>query len=272
MKKVFTNSEIVHAFNMQDQPEGRTANGSMYFYDKKIYSYGNHYLLGEFTDSNTIIINDKGYSNTTARHISLLRDATRDKRQFFTTQIEADLVLDEIKNLLGLLSRTRLKASFYNASIDRLFKSYFEYIDFKKMRTKAKKDPEHREILRLFKSFYNNSANLLEDIKVQDKKERERKTKETQKKLKDWRTFKTSWFRNQTQQDYLRVDRANNIIETSQNVKISIEEGKRLLKLIKAKNIVGQKVDNRYIVRAFDSMLKIGCHNITIKEINRLKL
>lgn len=272
MKKVFTNSEIMHVFNMQEQPEGRTANGSIYFYNKNIYSYGKHYILGTFTDPKTIIINDKGYSSTTARHISLLKDATRDKQQFFKTQVEADLVLSEIKNLLGLLSRTRLKAGFYNASIDRLFKSYFEYIDFKKMRTEAKKNPDHREILRLFKSFYNNSINLLEDIKTQDKKEREKKAKETQKKLKDWRSFKTSWFRNQTKQDYLRVDTQKNIIETSQNVKITIDEGKRLLKLIKAKNIVGQKVDNKYIVRAFDSILKIGCHNITIKEINRLKL
>ena len=58
MKTVFTNSEIVHAFNLQDQPHGRTSNGSMYFRDNKIYSYGSHYLLGEFIDDETIIIED----------------------------------------------------------------------------------------------------------------------------------------------------------------------------------------------------------------------
>ena len=72
MKTVFTNNEIVHVFNEQNQNEGRTSNGSMYFYNNEIYSYGSHYLLGEFLDNNTILINDKGYSNTTSKHISLL--------------------------------------------------------------------------------------------------------------------------------------------------------------------------------------------------------
>ncbi len=82
MKTVFTNSEIVHAFNLQDQPNGRTLNGSMYFEYKKIYSYGSHYLLGEFIDNNTIIINNKGYSVTTSKHISLLTNATGIKDNF----------------------------------------------------------------------------------------------------------------------------------------------------------------------------------------------
>lgn len=272
MKTVFTNSEIVHAFNLQNQDKGRTSSGGMFFYKKRIYSYGHHYILGEFIDSNTIMINDRGYSVSTSKHIGLLSRATRDKKQFYITQTDTDLVLGEIKKLLKLLSRTRLKASYYNATIDRLFKSYFDYIDFKKMRTKSKKNPKHREILKLFKSFYSNAEDLLEDIKIQLKKEKEIRVKETQKKLKDWRSFKTKWFVNKTNQDYLRVDRENNIIETSQNVKISIDEGKRLLRLIKEKNIVGQRVDNKFIVNAFDSVLKVGCHNITIKEINRLKL
>ena len=83
MKTVFTNSEIVHVFNEQNQFEGRTSNGSMYFYNNKIYSYGSHYLLAEFLDNNTILINDKGYSNTTSKHISLITLATRNRKQYF---------------------------------------------------------------------------------------------------------------------------------------------------------------------------------------------
>ena len=52
------------------------------FRDNKIYSYGSHYLLGEFIDDETIIINNEGYSVTTSKHIGLLINATRDKRQF----------------------------------------------------------------------------------------------------------------------------------------------------------------------------------------------
>ena len=86
MKTVFTNSEIVHVFNEQNQNEGRTSTGSMYFYNNKIYSYGSHYLLGHFIDNETILINDTGYSNTTSKHIYLLQDATRNRKQYFTTK------------------------------------------------------------------------------------------------------------------------------------------------------------------------------------------
>jgi hypothetical protein len=60
-------------------------------------------------------------------------------------------------------------------------------------------------------------------------------------------------------------------IETSQGVKIPIIEAKRLLKLIDTKNIIGERVDNRFIVKSFDNILKVGCHNIDIKEINYIK-
>ena len=216
MKTVFTNSEIVHAFNLQDQPNGRTTNSSMYFEYKKIYSYGSHYLLGEFIDENTIIINDEGYSVTTSKHISLLTNATRDKRQFFKTEIEPEIVINQLKIFLKLLSRTRLKADYYTTTINNLFKNYFEYVDFKK----PKKSKEHRQIAKLYKDF---------------------------------------------------IDKAKNIIETSQGVKIPIQEGKRLLKLIDLKKIVGARIDNKYIVNAFNGLLKVGCHNIELKEINNIK-
>ena len=271
MKTVFTNSEIVHEFNLQEQSYGRTPNSSMYFEYKKIYSYGSHYLLGEFIDDNTIMINNTGYSNTTSKHISLLRNATRDKRQFFITETKRDLVLNELKDLLNKLTRTRLKADYYKSTIDRLFTSYFEYIDFTKTRTKAKKNKEHREILKLYTEFYASTEDLLQVIQEQQKKEKEKNQKEVQKKLKKWRLFETNWFSNPTNKDFLRVDKANNIIETSQGVKIPVEEGKRLLKLIDLKKIVGERVDNKYIVKALNGVLKVGCHNITMKEINNIR-
>ena len=267
MKTVFTNSEIVHAFNLQDQSNGRTSNGSMYFTDNKIYSYGSHYLLGEFIDKETIIINNKGYSVTTSRHIGLLTNATRDKRQFFKTDIEPEIVIDELKNLFKLLSRTRLKADYYTNTINNLFKNYFAYVDFKK----PKKSKEHRQIVKLYKEFTESAENLLEVVKEQNKKDKEKKLKEVKKKLKKWRTFETNWLSNQTGKDFLRIDKTNNIIETSQGVKIPIEEGKRLLKLIDLKKIVGARIDNKYIVNAFNGLLKVGCHNIELKEINNIK-
>ena len=77
MKKVFSsNYEVIHTFAQRTHPEGRNSSSSVFFEGDKIYSYGYHYLLGEFLDTNTILINDKGYGNSTSKHISILMGAT----------------------------------------------------------------------------------------------------------------------------------------------------------------------------------------------------
>jgi len=50
MRKVFSNSsDVIHKFVERSQNEGRSAN--CYFEGDKIYSYGRHYLLGEFVNN-----------------------------------------------------------------------------------------------------------------------------------------------------------------------------------------------------------------------------
>ena len=105
MKTVFTNSEIVHIFNEQNQNKGRTSSGSMYFYNNKIYSYGSHYLLAEFLDNDTIMINNKGYSSTTGKHISLITSATRNRKQYFINETDYKIVNQNIKEYLNKLVR-----------------------------------------------------------------------------------------------------------------------------------------------------------------------
>jgi len=170
MKTVFTNSEIVHKFNEQSQNQGRTSNNNIYFYDNKIYSYGSHYLLGEFIDKETIIINDKGYSKSTLKHIYLLISATRDKKQFFTTKIETKTVLNTIKDYLSKLTRARKTKQFYLNEINSTIKMYFDFLEYTKQKTKYNKIKEHREIKIIANNFYNNFENLQEQIKEQQKK------------------------------------------------------------------------------------------------------
>ena len=269
MKTVFTNSEIVHVFNEQNQYEGRTSTGSMYFYNNKIYSYGSHYLLGHFIDNDTIIINDTGYSNTTSKHIYLLQDATRNRKQYFITQTEYKTVNESIKDYLNKLTRATKKKEYYLSRINDTLKMYFDYLEYTKQKTKHKKYKEHRETLRLANDFYNNFDSLQETIKESNRKQAVKDKKAIIQKVKDWKSLKINWFRNKTNNDFLRLN--NDFIETSQNVKIPILEAKRLLKLIEHKNIIGQRVDNRFVVKAFNSVLKVGCHNIPVKEINYIK-
>ncbi|MEN8965969.1 MAG: hypothetical protein ABF250_08285 [Polaribacter sp.] len=269
MRTVFTNTEIMHVFNEQNQHKGRTSNNSIYFYDNKIYSYGSHYLLGKFIDKETIIINDEGYSNSTSKHISLLINATRNRRQFFTTKIETNIVLRTIKDYLNKFTRARTTKEFCLFTIDKTLKMYFDYLEYTKQKTKYNKIKEHREIKRISNNFYNNFDNLEKQIKEQQKKQAIKNKKEVQKKLKDWKENKINWISNKTNSDYLRINSDN--VETSQGVKIPITEAKRILKLIELKKVIGQKIDNRFVVTSFKEFLKVGCHNISLKEINYIK-
>lgn len=269
MRTVFTNSEICHVFNEQNQYEGRTSNSNLYFYDEKIYSYGSHYLLAQFLDSNTILINDKGYSHSTSKHIGLIINATRNRKQYFTTKTETKIVFDNITEWLSKLVKARKTKQYYINQIDSTFKMYFDYLEYTKQKTSKKKIKEHRQILKLYDNFINNFDNLEQQIKEQQIKEAIKNKKEIVKKLKDWKSCKIDWFRNKTNIDFLRLNKDS--VETSQNVKIPIIEAKRLLKLIEHRNILGAKVDNKYTVTAFNSLLKIGCHNIPLKEINYIK-
>lgn len=269
MRAIFTNSEICHVFNEQKQETGKTSNNNMYFEYGKIYSYGYHYLLAQFLDNETILINDKGYSNTTAKHISLITGATRDKKQFFTTKTDTKIVLTDIKNYLNKLTRARKTKEYYLNQINNTFKMYFDFVEYKKQKTKLKKVKEHREILRFYKDFTENCENLEQQIKEAQIKEQQRAKKAIKENLKKWRNLEINFFRNNTGKDFLRLNGEN--IETSQSVKIPVNEAKRLLRLIEVKNIVGQRVDDRFLVRSFDSILKVGCHNIDINEINYIK-
>lgn len=134
MKTVFTNSEIVHIFNQQSQYEGRTSSGSMYFYNNKIYSYGSHYLLAEFLDSQTLLINDKGYSSTTGRHIGLVTNATRDRKRYFITKTDYKIVNQNVKNYLNKLVNARKTKEFYLSQIDSTLKMYFDYLEYTKQK------------------------------------------------------------------------------------------------------------------------------------------
>ena len=269
MKKVFTNSEICHVFNEQNQYEGRTSNSSMYFYNDKIYSYGSHYLLGHFIDNDTILINDTGYSNTTSKHMYLLQDATRNRKQYFKTKIDYKIVNKNVKEFLSKLVKARKTKEFYLSQIDSTLKMYFDYLEYTKQKTKFNSYKEHRETVRIANKFYNDFDNLKETIKRANLKASTKAKKEIVQNLKDWKNNKINWFRNKTKFDYLRINGEN--IETSQNVKISISEAKRVLKLIEAKKVIGQRIDKRFTVTSFNKFLKVGCHNIPLKEINYIK-
>jgi hypothetical protein len=267
MKKVFSNSELVHVFAAQTQNEGKSQN--MFFYDKKIYSYGYHYLLGEFINDSTILINDSGYSNTTQKHISLLRQATRQYKQYFTKQVDLDLVYNQITTLNSKLARAIKKDIICNDIIN-LFEGLQSFLyEFKK--ENQLNDVRFLEIQTIYKSIVSNK-----DTFILAAKEREQKRKQVEKiklanDLEKFLNYELDYINSKNSNvDYIRLSLDKQFVETSQRVQIDINEAKLLYNsILQGKDIKGYKISN-YTVISLNGVLQIGCHRIDKKNMHEV--
>ena len=269
MKTVFSNSEIVHIFAQQTQENGRTSGVGMFFEGKKIYSYGRHYLLAEFIDDNTILINDKGYSNTTSKHISLITQATRQYKQYFTRTVDLQLVYNQIIDLNSRLARAIKKDVICSDIIN-----FFEGLEsFLRQYNKANEllDERFIEIQNIYGSIYANK-----DAYILASKEREIKRKQTEKiklgkDLEKFLSYEIDYINSKSSNvDFIRISQNKEFVETSQQVKINIDEARMLYRHIANGNDVkGYKISN-YTVISLNGVLQIGCHRIDTKNMNEV--
>jgi hypothetical protein len=274
MKNIFTNSELAHTYANQSQQRGRTSSGSFYFEGKTIYSYGQHFPIAN------IVTNDKGeevmlftyrnYSNTTSKHISIVRNATRQYKKIYchtpkgnhSTNFDNWLKLGEQQ--AEKLKKAK-KPELYLNELNRLNSEVSEYTQFFSLeiptRLKAvlsiKDKNEYLE--------YESKAIELAKIE-QAKKIKEQKIK-FKEEIKKWFNCETTRVYNNYKYDFLRIK--ENRIETTQAVQIPLELGKRLYQSIKNQSLkVGDKVLN-YSVNEIGKEIKIGCH--TFKQSYLLK-
>jgi hypothetical protein len=266
MKTVFNNTDCVHTFAQRTQNNGRTSNNNIFFEGDRIYSYGYHYELGRFLDHKTILINDEGYSNSTGKHISLLIGATSQYKQYYKTKTDIHLVHTEIMYLKKKLSKAR-KPQMYISEIYSLWNSFNEYIN-ERNEKQLRKYKKYKYLLLFVDSLQEETSiqDLRNWAKEEEKKKREKQKKQLTESLAKFRAYESNYFRIGNN-DYLRLSKCAQFVETSQGVKIDIEEAKRYLKLLKSGVIMrGAKIGG-YTTISFDKLLRIGCHNISREEI-----
>jgi hypothetical protein len=264
MKKVFNNSaEVLHLFAQQTQSEARCSN--VFFKGKECYSYGYHYKLAEFIDD-YIIINDLGYSHTTSKHIAEVTQATRQYKQYFESNIHIDLVLNFVKNQYEKLLKAK-KPAIYIDAILRKFELFKQY----PLNKNFTSDIRYKEIKKIADEVFiiaNNIGNFKDTLK-DIKKANEKKQKSIlNKSIKNFEEYKVNFIK--SDEDYLRFSECGEYIETSQQVKVSKQDAKTLYSLILAKkDIKGYNISG-YIVNSLNGTLKIGCHKINIKSMNKI--
>lgn len=273
MKTVFNStSEVCHVFAQRVQTEGRA--GNVFFEGNVIYSYGCHYELARFfqgaNNEIAILINDKGYSNSTSKHISYITQATRHYKQFFVTETNGKDVLEDLESLVEKLKKAR-KPEIYINSAKYLFRKYTEYCNFV-----GKKHDLHNLITKVYNVFNTLEINeYFEEKEKELKKIEQRKIKQEKKQFKQdlkkffnyEKDYLTDKFNNES---FVRLSKNGEKVETSKGVKVDAKEAKKLYQLIKAgKDIKGYKIDY-YTVISLNGVLKIGCHNINRKNMTEI--
>lgn len=282
MRTIFSNTDLVHTFAQRTQQEGRTSSGGMFFNGNSIYSYGYHYLLGEFINETTILINDTGYSSSTSKHIHLLINATRQYRQLYFKDICLDNVYNRIINASKSIINARKKEIYANEII-KAFESlesflnefgqaivcgYYGY----KLTDKNLiiKDEKFKEIKKIYKSIAKDKDKFIELGKERERKTKEREKRIFEESLTKFFNYELNYITKKTNEDFLRVSQDKKKIETTQGVKIDIQEAKNLYSLIeKGIDIKGIRIDN-FTVISLNGHLKVGCHNINVKNMHEV--
>jgi hypothetical protein len=271
MKRVFTNSDdVIHLFAQRTQSDARC--GNVFFYGDKIYSYGYHYLLAEFLDDKTIMINDTGYSVTTSKHISQVSWGTKQYKQFFKTKTDLKLIVSEVKHNLDKLASAR-KPELYINKILPLWDSLHEYLRYTKTLTKAKKNKDYKWFAKVIDKIHNDYDDYLKSLsdakREADQRRKVKEAKILEEKLKKFYNHDINTFR-VGDEDFIRLSLDMDEVETSQGVKIEKTEAMMLYRLIQlGKDIKGHRIGH-YTVTSINGTLKVGCHNINMESVHRV--
>lgn len=272
-KQVFTKHEIFHKFVEQSQPYGKTPTGNVYFEDNKIYSYGTHYLLGQI-NGNEIVINNDYYTRSTADHVFLLINASRQFKQYFTLDIDIKKVERRIKDLEAKYINAK-KKFFYGGNIISIFEYFKQYLKDKKQKEILKSD-KFKQLEKTYKKYKKEKSNFLIQAETWEIKTEERKEKAAQTEKEKEQINIQKFFNYQTDyirlisQHFIRISKDKTRVETSQGVKIPIESAKKLYYMIKNNiDIVGYKIE-QYTVISINNTLTIGCHTINMENIHEI--
>lgn len=288
-----------HSFAYADK-NGRGENyGNRMFYENDtIYSYGYHFIIAKKIrnksgDIDFILFNAGSASNTTSKQQLTVKNALYHTLIETHSEITNFNALTEVKAKERVMIETadsysRARAEHvkndYLATIHRELKD----ISFLVERYRIKSKTPNRILNYL--NFSEDTDGLLQaltkgkvarkaSIKRENTMKEQRRLAQIEKdkkkeavKLQEWKEGKHARiYTRYAKNDCLRISADGSEVQTSQGVSIPIDEAKRLLRLIDAKKIIGAKIDEKFTVTAFNGLMKVGCHNISIEEINEVR-
>ena len=299
MKTKFTNSELTHVWANQTQSHGKGSN--MFFEYDSIYSYGYHFKLAQHVTNKDgkkcVLFNDRGYSNTTSKHQSLVWRSIPANVEFykvrsFFNDIDAASTAhkDNLINYLEYAEQAKdkaIKASKlkmgYLQQVKNSVDVFEKYCNFFGLDNLDKFNPilgnglsikERFELINSWVWGFENSKELKQwQIKQEEnKKKAEQKAIEKAKEsIEAFRQFKISSIYANLGHYLLRYNEETQMIETSGGVKMhGLIFIKAYNRLINGDLQKGQHVGDFTYNGIENEIVSVGCHKIPMTEIKNV--
>jgi hypothetical protein len=275
MKKVFSSSsDIAHLFANKLQEEARTSNNSFFFRNNTIYSYGYHFPIAkhiEFKGVQALLFTLRKYSNTTAKHINYVSQATNHLNKIYCAHPEAPhednfkFWLEQCQEICNKLAKAKKPEIYLNqlSGVNDLVVKYASFFDI---------DVPISLAAILATSNKEEYATYLANRRELEAAENKRKEAQLKAKHKEelakWNNFELSRLYSRIDVDYLRLN--VDTIETTQGVKIDLVTGKRFYESILNNTLlVGQHVLGFEVLSVDSKHIKVGCHNFDVKYLKQ---
>jgi hypothetical protein len=292
MKTVFQTSELVHIWAAQKQEEGKNSGRSVFFNGPKIYSYGYHFCMGNIIKPGIVLITTRKHSVTTSSHVSSAFSAVNHMEIIEVPYPENESLeknlsywISDIKDLIAIIENPRKKQDTKDRAkgeLSRLVEIVNRFLEVTEQSISKKLPFESGEKTRKeFLLYFDVAKNLqaLPDLKkkleAKEKADEQLRLKriadtikEAKAKLLQWRKGgKVYAMSGNGLPVYLRVE--DDEITTSAGARVSIKAGKVLFNMIQSgRDVKGHSIDG-YTVISVNGVLKIGCHEIDMKEVKR---
>jgi hypothetical protein len=279
MKKVFTNRELPHIWANQLQNEGRNSSGNIYFEGNTIYSYGRHFPIATILEKEKVIlVNSNNYSVTTSKHKHYVwRAINKEKYKVFDTKgcsshhkDNIDNYIEDFNNCINLSVSSRKYKEMHLNNAKGIILIIEEYLKAFKLSVLKFKG---------LKAILKRKDNIITpemENKIKERKAKERKLtlEKNKESINDWLNGASNKISYKVKDVFLRANismgpEPSQVVETSQGARVSYTNAHLLYDMIKTgRDIKGHKIDG-YTVIGINGVLKIGCHQIERKEIDR---
>lgn len=293
-RQVFPIDEIAHLWAHQAQDSARNSQGNFYFEGPTIYSYGSHFPIAMHVTQGrrkAILFTTRGYSNTTAKHLSIVRRAIPADVQVFHVslggyRLDHDAHLKEyreqITDGIETVRRSRNGATWMLQNVIKTAAEMRLYAKFFKVPAGVVPLPKKRELdaLRAESIVKHERAMARQEARdTESRRKREEQARldalELPEKIARWRAGEYfGW--NVKIPTMLRIK--GDEVETSLGARVPLDHAKRVLPFVLQLHNKGQEwrtnghtlhLGHYQLDRIDTDGVHAGCHHIGWDEVER---